>query len=146
MVTEAVRIATLKGYDVLDTGALWLMAVPLPVLWGLLSFITNYIPNIGFIIVVIPPALLALLDGGPSKMILVIVVYSAINVIIQSVIQPKFVGDAVGLSTTLTFVSLVGSAGSRMERRYGRSGQSVPTYKVKRQSCRQKSEEFVEES
>ena len=34
-------------------------------------------------------------------------VYSVINVIIQSVIQPKFVGDAVGLSGTLTFVSLI---------------------------------------
>ncbi|MFW0792533.1 AI-2E family transporter [Gordonia sp. CPCC 205515] len=92
---------------VLDTGALWLLGIPLPFLWGLLSFITNYIPNIGFVIGVIPPALLGLLDGGVSKMLLVIVVYSTINVIIQSVIQPKFVGDAVGLSTTLTFLSLV---------------------------------------
>ncbi|MGV9713580.1 AI-2E family transporter [Gordonia sp. NPDC003424] len=92
---------------VLDTGALWLIGIPLPALWGLLSFITNYIPNIGFVIGVIPPALLGLLDGGVSKMLLVIVVYSVINVIIQSVIQPKFVGDAVGLSTTLTFLSLV---------------------------------------
>ena len=30
-----------------------------------------------------------------------------VNVVIQSVIQPRFVGNAVGLSTTLTFVSLV---------------------------------------
>ncbi|MDL9935701.1 AI-2E family transporter [Gordonia sp. ABSL1-1] len=92
---------------VFDTGALWLIGVPLPVLWGLLSFITNYIPNIGFVLGVIPPALLGLLDGGASEMLLVIAVYSVINVIIQSVIQPKFVGDAVGLSTTLTFVSLI---------------------------------------
>lgn len=92
---------------VLDGVALWAMAVPLPLLWALLSFITNYIPNIGFIIGLAPPALLALLDGGPSKMLLVIVVYSVINVVIQSVIQPKFVGDAVGLSVTLTFLSLV---------------------------------------
>lgn len=47
---------------VLDTGALALMSVPLPVLWGLLSFITNYIPNIGFVIGVIPPALLIDID------------------------------------------------------------------------------------
>ena len=40
-------------------------------------------------------------------MIAVIVVYCVLNVVIQTVIQPKFVGDAVGLSTTLTFVSLV---------------------------------------
>lgn len=92
---------------VLDSGALWIIGIPLPILWGLLSFITNYIPNIGFVIGVIPPALLALLDGGGGKMLLVIVVYSVLNVVIQSIIQPKFVGDSVGLSTTLTFLSLV---------------------------------------
>ncbi|MFC9787685.1 AI-2E family transporter [Rhodococcus sp. NPDC127528] len=92
---------------VIDAGALWAMGIPLPILWGLLSFITNYIPNIGFVIGLIPPALIALLQGGPGLMIWVIVVYSVINVIIQSVIQPKFVGDAVGLSVTLTFLALV---------------------------------------
>ncbi|MFI1241299.1 AI-2E family transporter [Nocardia salmonicida] len=92
---------------VIDGGALWLMGVPLPILWALLSFITNYIPNVGFVIGVIPPALLALLDSGPELMIWVIVVYSGINFVIQSIIQPKFVGDAVGLGVTITFVSLV---------------------------------------
>lgn len=102
-------VSTVFGFivAVLDSGALWALGVPLPILWGLLSFITNYIPNIGFVIGLVPPALLALLDGGAVKMIWVIVIYSAINVILQSVIQPKFVGDAVGLSTTLTFLSLV---------------------------------------
>lgn len=92
---------------VIDAGALWAMGIPLPVLWGLLSFITNYIPNIGFVIGLIPPALIALLQGGPTLMIAVIVMYSVVNVVIQSIIQPKFVGDAVGLSVTLTFLSLV---------------------------------------
>ena len=92
---------------VIDTGALWALGIPLPILWGLLSFITNYIPNVGFILGLVPPALLALLQGGPGLMLTVIVVYSVINVIIQSVIQPKFVGDAVGLSVTFTFLSLV---------------------------------------
>jgi predicted PurR-regulated permease PerM len=40
-------------------------------------------------------------------MVTVIILYCVINVVIQSIIQPKFVGDAVGLSTTLSFLSLV---------------------------------------
>lgn len=90
-----------------DAGFLWLVGVPLPLLWGLLAFITNYIPNVGFIIGVIPPALLALLEGGPRLMVIVIVAYSVINFLIQSVIQPKVMADAVSLSLTLTFLSLV---------------------------------------
>jgi predicted PurR-regulated permease PerM len=56
---------------------------------------------------VAPPALLGLLASGWRLMLAVIVVYVLINFVGQSLIQPRFVGDAVGLSTVLTFVSLV---------------------------------------
>src|SRR4051794_7438920 len=92
---------------VLDGGALWIIGVPLPVLWGLLSFLTNFIPNVGFLIGLVPPALLALLTGGVSEMLLVIGVYCLLNFVIQTVIQPRFVGDSVGLAMTTTFVALV---------------------------------------
>ncbi|HEY0815195.1 MAG TPA: AI-2E family transporter [Pseudonocardia sp.] len=91
----------------IDTTFLWIVGVPLALLWGLLAFVTNYIPNVGFIIGLVPPALLALLEGGPELMISVIAAYSVANFVIQSVIQPKFVGDAVNLSLTLTFLSLI---------------------------------------
>jgi AI-2 transport protein TqsA len=102
-------IATVFGAIValIDAGFLWLIGVPLPLLWGLLAFITGYIPNVGFMIGLIPPALLALLEGGPGLMAAVIVAYAVINFIVQSVIQPKFVADAVDLSLSVTFLSLV---------------------------------------
>ncbi|WP_328467665.1 AI-2E family transporter [Actinoplanes sp. NBC_00393] len=92
---------------VIDTLLLWALDVPLPLLWGLLSFITNYIPNIGFIIGLVPPALLGLLQGGPELMLTVIALYCAVNFVIQSVIQPKIVGDAVGVSASVSFLSLI---------------------------------------
>jgi AI-2 transport protein TqsA len=91
---------------VLDTIALALLGIPLAITWGLLSFITNYIPNVGFILGVVPPALLALLTGGPKLMVIVIVIYCVINFVVQSIIQPRFIGDAVGLSVTVTFLVL----------------------------------------
>jgi AI-2 transport protein TqsA len=102
-------VSTVFGLAVaaLDTVALYLFGVPAPLLWGLLAFLTNYIPNVGFVIGLVPPAILALLDSGPGLMLAVVLVYTVLNLIIQSVIQPKVVGDAVGLSTTLTFLSLV---------------------------------------
>ena len=92
---------------VLDSAALWLIGVPLPLAWGFFSFITNLIPNIGFVIGIIPPSLLALLDGGWQEMLLVIVAYSVLNVTIQTFIQPRFVGNSVGLSAEMTYMSLV---------------------------------------
>ncbi|MDP9866141.1 MULTISPECIES: AI-2E family transporter [Streptosporangium] len=92
---------------VLDAIALWIMGVPLPLLWGLLALITNYIPNIGFVLGLLPPALLALLDSGPGAMVAVVAVYSVLNFVIQSLIQPKFTGESAGLSTTVTILSLL---------------------------------------
>ena len=91
---------------VLDAGALWLLGIPLPLVWGLLAFVTNFVPNIGFVIGLIPPAILALLDGGWSAMLAVIAVYCVLNVTIQTFIQPRYVGDAVGLNPTTTFLSM----------------------------------------
>jgi AI-2 transport protein TqsA len=92
---------------VIDTVLLWAMGVPGAFVWGVLAFVTNFIPNIGFVIGLVPPTIIALLEGGPGLALAVIVVYCLVNVVIQSFIQPRYVGNAVGLSTTLTFLSLV---------------------------------------
>lgn len=91
---------------VLDVVALAILGIPLALLWGLVSFITNFIPNIGFILGVVPPALLGLLDGGVGTMLWVIVVYSVLNLVVQVIIQPRFTGDAVGVTTAMSFLSL----------------------------------------
>lgn len=90
-----------------DWAALLIIGVPLAGVWALFSFLTNYIPNIGFIIGVIPPALLALFGDGWVAALAVIIAYSVLNFVIQSIIQPKFAGDAVGLTPTMSFVSLL---------------------------------------
>ena len=91
---------------VFDMLALLWIGVPGVLLWGILSFVTNYIPNIGFILGVIPPATVAFLEGGWRGLAAVLVVYSIINVVIQTIIQPRIVGGAVGLSPTITMLSL----------------------------------------
>jgi predicted PurR-regulated permease PerM len=90
-----------------DAIALALLSVPAAPLWGLLAFITNYVPNIGFVLGVVPPALLGLLAGGWGELVAIVVVYSLLNFVVQTLIQPRFVGDSVGLSMTVTFVALL---------------------------------------
>jgi predicted PurR-regulated permease PerM len=90
-----------------DWIALAIIGVPAAAMWGLLAFVTNYVPNIGFVLGVVPPALLGLLAGGWGELIAIVVVYSLLNFIVQTLIQPRFVGDSVGLSMTVTFVALL---------------------------------------
>jgi predicted PurR-regulated permease PerM len=90
-----------------DWIALVIIGIPAAPLWALLAFITNYVPNIGFVLGLLPPALLGLLAGGWGEFIAVVVVYSVLNFVVQTLIQPRFVGDSVGLSMTVTFVALL---------------------------------------
>jgi AI-2 transport protein TqsA len=102
-------VSTIFGLIVasLDVVILVVLGVPLPLLFGLVSLIANYIPNIGFVIALIPPALLALLEGGLPLMLAVTISFLVVNTVVQTIIQPRFVGDAVGLSVTTTFLALV---------------------------------------
>lgn len=90
-----------------DVVALYIIGVPLALTWGILAFVTNYIPNIGFIIGLIPPALIALLEAGPWHALAVVIAYIVINFVIQTLIQPRFVGDAAGINASVAFVSLI---------------------------------------
>lgn len=92
---------------VIDGLALWWMGVPAPVVWAILAFVTNFIPNIGFVLGLVPPAILAFVVGGWPLLLGVIAVYSVVNVVLQVLVQPKFVSDAVDLSLTLSFFSVV---------------------------------------
>ena len=92
---------------VADTLLLLWLDIPLAILWGLLAAICNYIPYVGFVIGLVPPALLALLIGDWPLMLTVIVAFIVLNSLFTSLIQPYFVGDAVGVSMPVTLVALV---------------------------------------
>jgi predicted PurR-regulated permease PerM len=92
---------------VVDWILLAIVGVPDAWLWAILAFVTNFVPNIGFLIGVIPPAVLALVTMGWQSALIVFAGYCVINVVIQVLIQPRVVGDTVQLNTTLTFLALI---------------------------------------
>ncbi|MEZ4670876.1 MAG: AI-2E family transporter [Anaerolineae bacterium] len=84
-----------------------LIGVDFAVQWGLLAVITNYIPNVGFVLGLIPPVVVTLLEKGPLMTIVLIVVYSLINNVIENFVAPRFVGEELGISTLFIFLSLI---------------------------------------
>jgi AI-2 transport protein TqsA len=92
---------------VLNWIALLVLQVPGALLWGLLSFLCSFIPNIGYFIAIIPPLVFGFLVGGWPTLIAVVVVYGLVNAVVQSIVQPRVVGNAVALSQTITFVSVL---------------------------------------
>ena len=102
-------VTTLLGVTqgLLNTLALWVLQVPAALLWGLLAFLCSFIPNIGYFFALIPPLVFGFLVGGWQTALTVVVIYGLINAIVQSVIQPRVVGNAVALSQTITFFSVL---------------------------------------
>jgi AI-2 transport protein TqsA len=92
---------------VLDTLLLLALGVPAALLWGVLSFLLSFIPNVGFILALIPPTILGLLTGGPLTALAVLVGYVVINIAIDYVIQPRFIGASVDLSPVVITVCLL---------------------------------------
>jgi len=106
------RYPALKSLFSFVTGLLiwiWLSILggDFPLLWGLLAFLFNYVPNIGSIIAAIPAVLLALIQYGMGSALLTCLGYAVVNVLIGSIIEPRVMGRGLGLSTLVVFLSLV---------------------------------------
>jgi predicted PurR-regulated permease PerM len=71
-----------------------------------LSFFLSFIPSIGFLISVIPPAIMALVQFGWQTALIVVALYIIINFVVDNVIKPKFIQEGVNISASVTFVSL----------------------------------------
>ena len=84
-----------------------IMGIPYAILWGLLAFLLNYIPNIGSLIAAIPPVLLALLTKDLGTAAIVAGGNIAINQVLGNIVEPRWMGARLGLSPLIVFLSLV---------------------------------------
>ncbi len=76
-------------------------------LWGLLFFLFSFIPNIGYLLSLVPPAAVTLLEFGWQRAVVLIVVNLIINTAIDNVVAPRYMGRGLGLSTLVVFLSLI---------------------------------------
>jgi predicted PurR-regulated permease PerM len=106
------RYLSTKAVVSLATGALisiscFALGVDFPLLWGLLAFLFNFVPNIGSIVAAVPAVLLALLQLGAGTAGILGLCYLVVNVVIGNIVEPKLMGRRLGLSTLVVFLSMV---------------------------------------
>jgi predicted PurR-regulated permease PerM len=112
-------VSRIKAYVVVKTWTsfatglvIWLvleffMDIDFAMLWGLLAFLLNFIPNIGSIIAAIPAVLMALLQMGVGGATMTALIFLVVNMTIGSFLEPKIMGQRMNLSPLVVFVSLV---------------------------------------
>jgi AI-2 transport protein TqsA len=86
---------------------LWVFGIKFAVLWGVLTFICNFIPYIGSIVAVTLPLSYAFLGAGPdSYPLLAAIGVLTIHVVMTYVVEPAIVGKGVGLSPLVILIAL----------------------------------------
>ncbi len=83
------------------------LGVDFAIFWGLVAFVLNFIPNLGSIIAAVPTTLLAMVQIGVGRGLLVAFGYLVVNMVIGNFIEPHLMGRRLGLSTLVVVLSLV---------------------------------------
>ena len=84
-----------------------LIGVEHALLWGTMTFLLNYVPNIGSLAASILPVLLGFLQLGAFSGLLVVLVYILVNLVFASILEPRFLGREVGFPPVIVVMSLV---------------------------------------
>ncbi len=85
------------------------LGVPWASLFAILTFLLNFIPNVGSILAAVFPAVTALgmEGGGPGVMLAVFVLYAVVNVVFGNLVEPKVLGKQLNLSPLVILIALL---------------------------------------
>src|SRR5262249_30702283 len=108
-VRKLVSLTALMGLitAVANVLLLVILGVDFPVMWGVLSFLFNFIPAIGGVLAILPPFVLALLEFGWTRALIVVIGFVLINNLIDMVLKPKLMQRGLDISILGSFVALL---------------------------------------
>ncbi len=113
VVVQVARYLSVKFFISLATGILvWLLltmiGLDFPIIWGVISFILNFIPNIGSIFAGVGVTMFAVVQfyPAPGPIIASIATMLGVNMILGNVVEPRVQGQNLGLSPFVILVSL----------------------------------------
>ncbi len=88
------------------TVIMYVMGVDFAGLWGILTFIMSFIPYVGFVISLMPPTIMALLESGWTSALIIVGAFLIVNTLIDNVIKPRVMGEGLDLSPVVIMLSL----------------------------------------
>ncbi len=93
---------------VLTTVILLVLGVDLALVFGLMAFLLNFIPNVGSVIATLLPLPVVLMQFDSTAMIvLAIVLPGAVQMVIGNVFEPKMLGKSVDLNPITILLALI---------------------------------------
>ena len=103
----AIKTVVSLGTGLIIGITLYAMNIDHFMLWAVLAFMLNFIPNIGSIIAALPAVLIAFVQYGLASAGFVALAFVLVNTIMGNMVEPRLMGRGMGLSTLVVFLSLI---------------------------------------
>lgn len=79
-----------------------------PVMWGMIMGMAAFLPIVGIGLVLLPTALIVLLNGHTGRAIFIVVFYLVLSMAVDYLIKPQLVGRKVNMPPVLVFLGILG--------------------------------------
>ena len=95
------------GFAVAIYALMLAVGTDLALVWAVLAFVMNFVPNVGIILSVVPPALLTVLEYGWQRAVVIIAGFLVLNFLVDNVIKPRYMQSGLDLPPIVSLLSLV---------------------------------------
>jgi AI-2 transport protein TqsA len=95
------------GFAVLVYVLMRAVGTDLALVWAVLAFIMNFVPNVGIILSLVPPVILTLLEFGWQRSLVVLAGFVVLNFVVDNLIKPRFMQSGLDVPPLLGLLSLV---------------------------------------
>jgi AI-2 transport protein TqsA len=91
----------------LVTALMAAFGVDLPLLWGLITFMAHYIPNLGAVVSVALPTIFVFLEFSPGLALLIAILNAVVQFTMGNAVEPRILGSSLDLSPLLVLLALI---------------------------------------
>jgi predicted PurR-regulated permease PerM len=95
------------GFAVLVYVLMRAVGTDLALVWAVLAFVMNFVPNVGIILSVVPPVVLTLLEFGWQRALVILAGFVVLNFIVDNLVKPRFMASGLDVPPLLGLLSLV---------------------------------------
>ena len=108
-VRQYLVITTLTGlgFSVLVYFIMLMVGTDLALVWAVLAFVMNFVPNIGIILALVPPVILTMLELGWQRALVILAAFVVLNFVVDNLVKPRFLRSGLDVPPLLGLLSLV---------------------------------------
>jgi predicted PurR-regulated permease PerM len=103
----AITALTGLGFSLVVYILMLAVGTDLPLVWAVLAFIMNFVPNVGIILSVVPPVILTLLELSWQRAVVVLAGFLVLNFVVDNLVKPRFMQSGLDVPPIVGLLSLV---------------------------------------